>query len=83
MRGANSNDCGASILRENYTDHSVVDRVTGPRRKQFPVQGLLCWENTGDFCIPSPALHFGTRRVLEILVTNFPHGKTEPFDASL
>jgi CheY-like chemotaxis protein len=27
--------------------------------------------------------HFGTRRVREIPVTNLPHGKTEPLDASL
>jgi hypothetical protein len=72
----------ALIIRENYTDHSVVNRVTGPRRKQFQFQGLLCWENT-RFYIPSPALHFGTRRVLKIPVTNLPHGKTEPLDASL
>ena len=76
-------ECGALILRGNYPDHSVFDRVTGPRRKLFSFQGLLCWENTGDLTfglLHYTSVHVACRR---IPVTNFPHGKTEPLDASL
>ena len=48
-----------------------------------PVSRVALLGKYWRFHIPSPVLHFGTRRVLEILVINFPNGKTVPLDASL
>ena len=63
------------ILRENYSDHSVVDRVTGLQPNISSFKGCSRGKYW-TFPIPCHALQSALRGVLGILVTNFPHGKT-------
>jgi len=63
------------ILRENYSDHSVVDRVVCCSANSFSFKGCSRGKYW-TFPIPCLALQSAIPGVLGILVTNFPHGKT-------
>jgi len=58
---------------EEYSDHSVIDRVTVATPTASSFKGCAAGKSSG-FQIPSHALQFVTRLVSAFLSTNWSHG---------